>query len=140
MEAQSILSGHASFTLLFGPLKLAATAVSSISGIPGGIFSPSLAVGAGIGRDLAPLLPGVPPGVLAILCMTAYLTGVVQAPLTSFVIVSEMTENHTLVIPIMLASLIAQAASKLVCHEGVYHALAQQFMPRNASEAQGSVP
>ena len=138
-EAQSILSGHASFTLLFGPLKLAATAVSSISGIPGGIFSPSLAVGAGIGRDLAPLLPGVPPGVLAILCMTAYLTGVVQAPLTSFVIVSEMTENHTLVIPIMLASLIAQAASKLVCHEGVYHALAEQFIPRNASEAQGSV-
>ncbi len=62
--------------------------------------------------------------------MSAYLTGVVQAPLTSFVIVSEMTENHALVIPIMLASLVAQAASKLVCPEGVYHALSEHFMPK----------
>lgn len=61
--------------------------------------------------------------------MTAYLTGVVQAPLTSFVIVSEMTANHALVIPVMLSSLIAQGASKLVCPEGVYHALSAHFMP-----------
>ena len=74
--------------------------------------------------------------------MTAYLTGVVQAPLTSFVIVSEMTENHALVIPIMLASLVAQGASRLVCPEGVYHALSTQFMPTSrlddsSDEAQG---
>jgi H+/Cl- antiporter ClcA len=130
-QAQSILHGNTALTPLFGPLKLLATALSSISGIPGGIFSPSLAVGAGIGLDLAPLLPNVPLGVLAVLCMTAYLTGVVQAPLTSFVIVSEMTENHALVIPIMLASLIAQAASKLVCPDGVYHALSEHFMPKS---------
>ncbi len=128
-QAQNILRGHADLTPWFGPLKLLATALSSISGIPGGIFSPSLAVGAGIGQDLAPLLPNVPLGVFAILCMTAYLTGVVQAPLTSFVIVSEMTENHALVIPIMLASLIAQGASRLVCKDGVYHALSEHFMP-----------
>ncbi len=128
-QAQAVLGGHTAVTPWFGPLKLVATAVSSMSGIPGGLFSPSLAVGAGIGRDLAPLLPGVPLGVLGILCMTAYLTGVVQAPLTSFVIVSEMTENHALVIPVMLASLVAQFASKLVCPEGVYHALSEHFMP-----------
>lgn len=128
-QAQEILRGDAGITPLFGPLKLLATVVSSISGIPGGIFSPSLAVGAGIGRDLAPLMPNVPLSAMAILCMTAYLTGVVQAPLTSFVIVSEMTENHALVIPIMLASLIAQAASKIVCPHGVYHALSEHFMP-----------
>lgn len=127
-QAQHILDGDARITPWFGPLKLVATAVSSVSGIPGGLFSPSLAVGAGIGRDLAPLLPGVPLGVLGILCMTAYLTGVVQAPLTSFVIVSEMTENHALVIPIMLASLVAWSASRLVCPEGVYHALSEQFV------------
>ena len=128
-QAQTILRGDGSVTALFGPLKLLATAVSSVSGIPGGIFSPSLAVGAGIGRDLAPLMPNLPLSVMAVLCMTAYLTGVVQAPLTSFVIVSEMTENHALVIPIMLASLIAQGASKLVCPESVYHALSEHFMP-----------
>jgi H+/Cl- antiporter ClcA len=132
-QAQNILQGNATLTPLFGPVKLLATALSSISGIPGGIFSPSLAVGAGIGQDLAPLLPNVPLGVLAVLCMTAYLTGVVQAPLTSFVIVSEMTENHALVIPIMLASLIAQASSKLICPDGVYHALSEHFMPKAVS-------
>jgi H+/Cl- antiporter ClcA len=132
-EAQAILAGHSDITPWFGPVKLLATAVSSVAGIPGGLFSPSLAVGAGIGRDLAVLMPGVPLGVLGVLCMTAYLTGVVQAPLTSFVIVSEMTADHALVIPIMLASLIAQAASKVVCPEGVYHALAQHFMPKPRS-------
>lgn len=136
-QAQIILGGNGSITPWFGPVKLLATAVSSISGIPGGIFSPSLAVGAGLGRDLAPLMPQVPLGVLAILGMTAYLTGVVQAPLTSFVIVSEMTENHALVIPIMLASLIGQGASKLVCHEGVYHALSEHFMPKTLGGRSG---
>ncbi len=128
-QAEAILSGNGAITPLFGPAKLLATAVSSVSGIPGGIFSPSLAVGAGLGRDLAALMPSVPLSVFAILGMTAYLTGVVQAPLTSFVIVSEMTANHALVIPIMLASLIAQGASKLVCPDGVYHALSEHFMP-----------
>ncbi|TNE62846.1 MAG: chloride channel protein [Alphaproteobacteria bacterium] len=127
-EAQSIIDGNSELTLLFGPFKLLATAVSSISGIPGGIFSPSLAVGAGIGANLAGLLPNVPVGVLAILCMAAYLSGVVQAPITSFVIVSEMTGNHALVIPIMLACLIATAVSKVICKEGIYQILAHRFL------------
>jgi H+/Cl- antiporter ClcA len=126
-QAQAILRGE-QLSLAFAPLKLIATALSSISGIPGGLFSPSLAVGAGIARSLTVLLPGVSIGVLAVLCMAAYLAGVVQAPITSFVIVSEMTENHALVIPIMLASLIAAATSKTVCPEGVYHALSKRFL------------
>ena len=87
-QAQAILKGE-NLSYAFAPFKLIATALSSISGIPGGLFSPSLAVGAGIGRDLTALLPNVPVGVLAVLCMAAYLSGVVQAPITSFVIVSE---------------------------------------------------
>jgi H+/Cl- antiporter ClcA len=119
----------------FGPLKLVATALSSISGIPGGLFSPSLAVGAGLGYDLAPLVPGVPIGVFAILCMVAYLSGVVQAPLTSAVIVSEMTADHALIFPIMICALAATAVSKLVCPEGVYHALAGRLLARMTADA-----
>jgi chloride channel protein, CIC family len=129
-QAQAILRGEP-LSYAFAPLKLIATALSSISGIPGGLFSPSLAVGAGIGRNLTVVLPSVPIGVLAVLCMAAYLAGVVQAPITSFVIVSEMTENHALVIPIMLAALIATATSKTVCPEGVYHALSKRFLCQN---------
>ena len=127
-QAQMILHAEPGLSPWFGPVKFIATALSSISGIPGGIFSPSLAVGAGIGQDLSLVLHAVPVGVLAILCMAAYLSGVVQAPITSFVIVSEMTENHALIIPIMLASLIANACAKLICEEGVYQALSLRFL------------
>jgi len=127
-ESQSIMNGESNLSPLFGPLKLIATALSSISGIPGGLFSPSLAVGAGIGANLSHLMPDVPVSVFAILCMAAYLSGVVQAPITSFVIVSEMTENHELVIPIMLSALIANGVSKLVCKEGIYQILALGFI------------
>ncbi|WCL53583.1 chloride channel protein [Gimibacter soli] len=129
-EARSIIDGEAHLSPLFGPAKLAATALSSISGIPGGLFSPSLAVGAGIGADLHWLMPDVPISTLAILCMAAYLSGVVQAPITSFVIVSEMTDNHALVLPIMLCCLIATGASKLIVKEGIYQILAELFLAR----------
>ena len=127
-QSKTILAGG-TMPWLFGPLKLAATALSSVSGIPGGIFSPSLAVGAGIGYDLHALLPGVPVAALAILCMAAYLAGVVQAPMTSFVIVGEMTANHALTFPIMLAAVIGFATSRLICPEGVYHVLSRNFLP-----------
>ncbi|MDR3474131.1 MAG: chloride channel protein [Devosia sp.] len=126
-QTSEILAGQP-MHWLFGPLKLIATALSSISGIPGGIFSPSLAVGAGLAYDLHPMMQDVPIGLLAILCMAAYLAGVVQAPLTSAVIVSEMTADHGLIFPIMVAALLASAVSRLVCEEGVYHALAKRLL------------
>ncbi|MEH2513215.1 H+/Cl- antiporter ClcA [Nitrobacteraceae bacterium AZCC 1564] len=127
-EARAVLRGEQT-SAAFAPLKLITTALTMVSGIPGGLFSPSLSVGAGIGRDLAMILPNVPIAVLGVLCMAAYLTGVVQAPITSFVIVSEMTENHALIIPIMLTVLIANSASKMICPESVYHALSKRFLP-----------
>jgi H+/Cl- antiporter ClcA len=131
-QSKAVLAG-AALPALFGPLKLVATALSSVSGIPGGIFSPSLAVGAGLGYDLHALMPAVPVQALAILCMAAYLAGVVQAPMTSFVIVGEMTANHALTFPIMLSAVIGFAASRLVCPEGVYHVLSRNFLPRPAA-------
>nr|WP_209437011.1 chloride channel protein [Methylobacterium variabile] len=123
-QAKALLHGNSDTHAWFGPLKFVATTLSSISGIPGGLFAPSLAVGAGLGAELAGLFDGVPVGALVLIGMVAYLTGVLQAPITSFVIVSEMTENHAMVIPLMVAAIIADATSKLVCPEGLYHALA----------------
>ncbi|WDR01240.1 chloride channel protein [Devosia algicola] len=125
-QSKAVLAGEAIHPL-FGILKLVATWLTAISGIPGGIFSPSLAVGAGIAQNLAPILPDIPISALVILCMAAYLSGVVQAPLTSFVIVSEMTGDHALIFPLMVSALIASAVSKLICPEGVYHVLATKF-------------
>lgn len=112
----------------FGILKLASTTFASVSGVPGGIFSPSLAVGAGVGFNLAGLFPGVPLNALILLGMVSYFSGVVQAPITAVVIVTEMTDDHAMVLPLMIAAVIAYGASRLVCSEGVYHALSKNFL------------
>jgi H+/Cl- antiporter ClcA len=62
--------------------------------------------------------------------MVAYFAGVVQAPITAFVIVTEMTDNHAMVVPLMATALIAYATSRSICREGVYHALAKGFLAR----------
>jgi H+/Cl- antiporter ClcA len=129
-QVEAMLKNGTPLPWNFGLLKFAATALSTISGIPGGIFSPSLAVGAGLGADVAQLFPSVPLGAIVLLGMVSYFAGVVQAPITAFVIVTEMTENHNMVLPLMVASLIASAISRLVCPEGIYHALAKGFMQR----------
>lgn len=125
-ESKAILAGEA-VPGAFGPLKWLATMITAISGIPGGIFSPSLSVGAGLAANFAALVPQVPINVLAILFMAAYLAGVVQAPLTSAIIVSEMTADHALILPIMISALAAASISKTICPDGIYHALAARF-------------
>jgi H+/Cl- antiporter ClcA len=60
--------------------------------------------------------------------MVGYFAGVVQAPITGFVIVSEMTSDHHMLLPLMATALIATAASRAVCREGVYHALAKRYL------------
>jgi H+/Cl- antiporter ClcA len=124
LESGSPLPGN------FSALKFLATAFASISGMPGGIFAPSLAVGAGIGSEIAALFHGAPLAAIMLLGMVSYFAGVVQAPITAFVIVTEMTDNHTMVVPLMAAAWIAHACSRLICREGIYHALARGFVER----------
>ena len=114
----------------FGILKMCATALTSVSGIPGGFFAPSLAVGAGFGSNLSTIFPDMQISALALLGMVAYFAGVVQAPITAFVIVFEMTNNHSMVVPIIAASLIASSISRLVCPKPIYHTLAEAFLKR----------
>ncbi|MGR3716832.1 MAG: chloride channel protein [Thermohalobaculum sp.] len=136
-QARALVQGDAGAAETFGLLKLLATAASSVSGIPGGIFAPSLAVGAGIGADVAAVLPGGLSHALVVIGMVAYFAGVVQAPITAFVIVTEMTNDHALIVPLMLAAMIGYAASKLVCPEGVYHALAHRLVGADAGARAG---
>lgn len=127
-EARQIIEDANSLPESYGILKMLATVVSYVSGIPGGIFAPSLAVGAGFGANLVPFLPYAPAGAVVVLGMVAYFAGVVQAPMTAFVIVMEMTDNHAMLLPLMAASLIASATSRLVCHKPLYKALAEKFL------------
>ena len=112
----------------FGIAKLLANVVSYWAGIPGGIFSPALAVGAGLGQNITQFLPDVPAAAVVLLGMSAYLAGVTGAPLTSAVIAMELCDNQDMVIPIMAACLLARAAASLFCPTPVYRDFAERMV------------
>lgn len=127
-EARAIVQQEVIPTNSFAFMKALATLVSYVTGIPGGIFAPSLAVGAGLGGTLSLYLPYAPGGAIVLLTMAAYFAGVVQAPLTALVIVSEMTGNRDLTLPLMAVTLLGRGASALICRESLYRALAVAFI------------
>lgn len=125
-EAKAAVEGVQE-NLWFGPGKFAATLLSTVAGLPGGIFSPSLATGAGVGNLLCLLFPNDPRGAVVLLGMVAYFTGVVRAPLTAVIIIVEATASRGMILPLFASALIADAAGRLVCKEKLYHALAREF-------------
>jgi H+/Cl- antiporter ClcA len=126
-EAKSLLQDHPGRGLGFALWKGIASLAAAASGAPGGIFAPSLATGAGIGAAWAHAGLWVSGRDAVVLGMASYLSGVVQAPLTSAVILMEMTRNPGLVGPLMLAALLARWASSLVMPQPIYHVLAHSW-------------
>ena len=126
-QARGLVNGTAGQPDSFFALKFAASVVSYICGIPGGIFAPSLSVGAGLGYAIAGLLPAAPPAAVVLLGMVAYFSGVVQAPITATVIVMEMTDDGQVTVPLMATAFLAFGVSRLVCRQPLYAALAEQF-------------
>lgn len=115
-------------SLWFGPAKFLAVLATSVSGMPGGIFSPSLAVGAGVGNLLTPLFSPDQSGAIVLLGMAGYFVGVVRAPLTAVIILSETTGSSGAILPLFATCLIGDWAGSMVCRERLYHALARDFM------------
>ena len=126
-QARGALEG-APLPWTYAPMKLVATLASTLSGIPGGIFAPSLSVGAGFGSAIAPLFPGTPAGAIVVLGMAGYFAGVVQAPITAVGIIVEMTADHGMVIPLMAAAVLGFGTSRLICPQPLYHSLAEHFI------------
>ena len=104
-----------------------------MSGIPGGLFDPSLAVGAGLGQIThgffeANIAPGIGLPELMLLFMAAYFAGVVQSPITVFAILFEMTGAYGMVLPMMFASMIGAIVARRFCEPSIYEALAESFL------------
>jgi H+/Cl- antiporter ClcA len=127
-EAHGLVQETHGAAAVFGLLKLAANILSYWAGIPGGIFSPALAVGAGMGHTISILLPAADGGAVILLGMAAFLAGVTQAPITSAVICLELTANQSMVIPIMAVCLLARGVSSLACQKPVYRAFAERLV------------
>ncbi|EXS68176.1 chloride channel protein [Sphingobium sp. Ant17] len=116
--------------LWFAPAKFASTLATSISGIPGGIFAPSLATGAGFGNLLRWIFPNEQGSAVVLLGMVAYFTGVVRAPLTAVIIISETTGSRGFMLPLLGAALVADGAAQRICKERLYHGLSRAFHDR----------
>lgn len=122
-----------------GILKLLATVATYWNGIAGGIFTPSLTTGAGIGAMLWDISGGmVDQRFLVILCMAAFLAGGTQSPVTASVVVMEMTGAQPVLIWLLISSIIASIISRQFSPKPFYHFAAgrfrQQMQARQAEE------
>lgn len=126
-QARRLLGGDTHDALSLGVFKWIANLAAAACGAPGGIFSPALAAGAGMGAAVHRILPFGTSHDAIVLGMACYLSGVVQAPLTSAVILMEMTRDPVLVGPLMLGAWLARAASARISPYPVYHVLSRAW-------------
>jgi len=107
-------------------LKLLATIVTLGSGGSGGVFAPSLFMGAMLGNAFGQaanqLFPHTtaPAGAYALVGMSAFFSGAAHAPITSILILFEMTGNYSIILPLMLATVMSTFISRLVSQESIY--------------------
>jgi len=118
--------------LLLCGLKMIATIVSYASGNPGGIFAPSLYIGAMAGGALGTLVhrfapfPTAEPGAYALVGMGTLFAGIIRAPMTSVFMIFEITQDYQILVPLMVANLLSFIIARRFQPEPVYHALLHQ--------------
>lgn len=127
-EAALMASSSDFASVMFPIYKLITSALSYLSGMAGGIFSPSLSIGAGLGISVAKLLHFSNFKACALMGMVAFFSGVVQAPLTAVIIVTEMTDRNIMILPFMVAAFLGQAIGRLIMPTPLYHHLAHQHV------------
>jgi H+/Cl- antiporter ClcA len=117
-EARGLLNGTEQLSGFYPLLKMASLIGSYLPGMPGGMFAPSLSIGAGLGNLLHLLFGDMSLGML----------------ITAFVIVMEMVNGHALVISLMATALIASRVSRFFAPP-LYETLSERYAPRPAIEA-----
>lgn len=123
-------------------LKIVATATCYSSGNAGGIFGPSLFIGAMMGGAVGSvahwLLPHqtAGPGAYALIGMGTAFAGIVRTPLTSVIMIFELTRDYSIIVPLMISNLISFFISYRLQREPIYEALALQegvYLPTGES-------
>jgi CIC family chloride channel protein len=125
-------------------LKLVATIVSYASGNAGGIFAPSLYIGAMAGGAVGAIVHRFAPiatadaGAYALVGMGTLFAGIIRAPMTSVFMIFEITQDYQILVPLMVANLLSFVISRRFQPVPVYHALLHQdavHLPSPAAEA-----
>jgi CIC family chloride channel protein len=113
-------------------LKLLTVTTSYASGNAGGIFGPSLFIGAMLGGSVGTLahrlLPSytATPGAYALVGMGAVFAGIVRAPMTSVLMIFEITQDYAVIVPLMISNLVSLFISSQLQRQPIYEALAIQ--------------
>src|SRR5271166_4922905 len=129
-----VLNGRMALNLmvLLLVLKLFAVTTSYASGNAGGIFGPSLFIGAMLGGTLGSFAHHILPaytataGAYALVGMGAVFAGIVRAPMTSVLMIFEMTQDYAVIVPLMIANLVSLFISSRLQPQPIYEALAVQ--------------
>jgi CIC family chloride channel protein len=129
-----VLNGNMALNLmlLLLVLKLFAVTISYSSGNAGGIFGPSLFIGAMLGGSIGAIahhsLPAytASAGAYALVGMGSVFAGVVRAPMTSVLMIFEMTQDYAVIVPLMIANLVSLFISSRLQRQPIYEALAVQ--------------
>lgn len=123
--------------LLKGPL----TAACYSSGNPGGIFGPSLFLGAMLGGSVGSLAHGLwpeftaTPGAYALVGMGAAFAGIIRTPMTSVIMIFELTRDYNIIVPLMISNMVSYWLASRLQEIPIYEALALQdgiHLPRPA--------
>ncbi len=115
---------YLAFSLIF--LKILATSATLGSGGSGGIFAPSLFIGAMIGSAFGTLIHSVfphstaEPGAYALVGMGSVVAAATHAPLTNIFILFELTNKYEIILPIMISCIIATSIAKHLHHDSIY--------------------
>ena len=147
-SVEKVLNGEIvlKMVVLFALLKIVATAVCYSSGNAGGIFGPSLFIGAMIGATVGGIAHAIfpnstaGPGAYALVGMGTAFAGVVRTPMTSVIMIFEITRDYTIIVPLMISNLISFFISQKLQPEPIYEALSHQdgiHLPTAKSREQG---
>ena len=113
-------------------MKIVATLISYASGNAGGVFAPSLFIGAMAGGAVGTLVQRFAPfptadvGAYALVGMGALFAGIIRAPMTSVFMIFELTQEYQILVPLMVTNLLSFMISKRYQPEPLYHALLHQ--------------
>ncbi len=118
--------------LLLGAVKLLTTALCFSSGTPGGMFAPTLFVGAMIGGGIGGLaslfwpFPTSSAGAYVLVGMGTFFAGLFRAPMTSIFMVFEVSATYVIILPVMVANTISYLISRHMQPKSLFHLVAQQ--------------
>src|SRR5205823_2001479 len=123
--AEALVFNHPveTFLLVLIAAKLVATSVMLTSGGSGGVFAPSLmlgaVVGSAIGKISAHFVPVAPQGSYAVVGMAAFVAGATHAPVSMALMVFEMTRDYAIVLPLLIGTSVSSTLARRLYHESI---------------------